>query len=91
VADGTYQAGQTSYSLQSYKDAVINKGIPRIAAGATAAKSKVTQFMQQLLPYTAQLSDQISSMPKNGIEDSVARATAAIRGMANFKYQKSSS
>lgn len=89
VADGSYSAGQMSYSLQSYKDAVIQKGLPRIAAGATAAKPKVTQFFQQLLPFTSQLSDQIRAMPNNGIEDSIARATAAIRGMANFKFQRS--
>lgn len=88
---GKWEAGLRSVSTQSWKDAMINKGVPRISSGVEGAVTKVQSFFAQLLPYTAQVSATIRAMPKGTIEDSVARAAAAIRMMSNFTYAKKTS
>lgn len=85
---GAWEAGLRSVSLQDWKDAMLKKGTQRIAAGVEGASAKVTAFMQQLLPFTRQVSKEIDGMPKGTLEDGIARSTAAIRKMAEFKYRR---
>ena len=89
VSSGKYQAGLMSVSLQSWKDSVITKGIPRMQQGIQSATPKVTSFMQQFLPYVQSAAAQVQSMPKGGVENGIARAAAMIRATSQFKYQKS--
>jgi len=50
IDDGKWQAGLARTTLQGWQAAMVKKGIPRIAEGAAQAQSKMTAFMQQLLP-----------------------------------------
>jgi hypothetical protein len=70
-------------SLEDWKKAALDKGINRIAAGATAAQSKMTAFMQRLLPVAAQISRETKRMKDQGA-DSIARVTYAINAMKAF-------
>lgn len=72
-------------SLQEWKDKAINKGVGRIPGGIDAAASKMTQFYSELFPFQESLQNQVDGMPDLTIEDSVARASAWIRGMSQFK------
>lgn len=85
VASGKWQGGLRRVTLQSWKDATLNKGLPRISTGAEAAVGKVGSFYADLFPYEARLQDEVSSMPDTTIEDSIARMTAWARGMSRFK------
>lgn len=70
-------------SLSTWQQDMINKGIPRIATGAQAAESKFASFMGQLLPYIDQGK---KSLPARGnLEQNIARMTAWVRHMSNFK------
>ncbi len=84
VQSGKWAARLKAVSLEEWKDKTINKGIGRIAAGVDGAYEKQVQFASELLPFQEQLSSKISTMPDLTLEDSVARATAWIRGMAKF-------
>lgn len=67
-------------SLQDWQAATTSKGIPRIAAGATAAQPKMEAFMNKLLPAIAQVK---STLPARGnLEQNITRMTAFTRGMA---------
>lgn len=74
-----------SISVGSWQDSTINKGLPRVASGAQQAQPKMEQFMREFLPHVERVAQQVRSMPKGGLENGIARATAQIRGNAQFK------
>lgn len=74
-----------SVSLGSWQDSTINKGLPRVATGAQQAQPKMQAFMQEFLPHVERVAQQVRAMPKGGLENGIARATAQIRGNAQFK------
>lgn len=85
VQSGKWQRGLRSVTLDQWQQKTVNVGIPRLAAGVNAATDKMTAFMTQLLPYTANVSRTVRAMPKNTLQDSIARAQRAIEMMAQFK------
>lgn len=88
AAEGRIQAGLNAVSLQDWQQAMITKGIPRIASQAQLAKTKVQNFMQQFLPYLQQGVQNLSSMPRGDLEQNLQRANAMARHNAAFRYQK---
>jgi len=84
IQSGKYASRVQSVSLGDWKQAYIQKGIPRVAQGAQQATPKMQAFYQEFLPVAAAVSQQVSGMPKTTIEDSVARAATAIRAFADF-------
>jgi hypothetical protein len=89
VADGRWQAGLQSVTLQQWQQAVLGKGLQRLQAGVAAAKPKVQAFLSQFLPYVDQAAQQVRAMPKGGVENGIARASAMIRALSEFKFRKS--
>lgn len=85
VTDGRWERGLRRTTLDSWKQSMIQKGAPRVAQGADAAKGKMTSFMAELLPYQESVKAEIDSMPDLTIEDSAARMTAWMRRMATFQ------
>lgn len=74
-----------SVPLSSWQQSMIQKGIPRIAQGATVAQPKVASFLTQLLPAIAQVK---STLPPRGtLDQNINRSNAFIRGMAQFSYK----
>jgi hypothetical protein len=70
-------------SLSTWQQDTLNKGVPRIATGATAAQPKVTAFMTKLLPY---IQSQVQALPARGtLDQNIARMTAFVQGMSKFK------
>lgn len=72
-------------TLGEWQQAMTTYGIPRIAQGAQAKQQKVEDFMQKFLPYVAQGAAAVNALPKGGLENGIARATAMIRHNAGFK------
>lgn len=74
-----------SVSLPEWQQAMIEKGAPRVAAGATAAVPKMQAFLTQLLPY---VDNAVSSLPARGdLNANIARMVAFTQKMAAFKRQ----
>lgn len=70
-------------SLQSWQSDMINKGVQRIASGASAAEPKFATFMGRLLPY---IDRQVSALPPRGnLDANINRVTTFIRSMAKFR------
>lgn len=78
----------SAVSLQSWKDAMLNKGVPRISTGAQAAQPKVQAFMTQFLPFVENVASSVRAMPNATLQDGINRAIAQIQGNAQFKYQR---
>lgn len=75
-----------SVSLTDWQNAMVNVGIGRIQQGAQAKQAKVASFMAQLIPYITNGQAQIASMPKGGLQNSIARMTAWTTYMSKFQY-----
>ena len=87
VSSGKWQAGLQRVSLQDWQNAMINKGIPRIGAGATQAVPKFTAFMQQFMPYVQQGVQQLASMPRGSLDQNIQRAVFMMNHNAQFRRQ----
>ena len=85
VNDGTWAARLRGVSLQEWKDKMLVVGVGRITAGVQAAAPKMTAFASELLSFEDTLKARIDGMPDVTLEDSIARATAWIRGMSEFR------
>ena len=87
AADGRIQAGLQRVTLQQWQNAMIQKGVTRIAAGAQAAKPKMQNFFTQFLPF---LATGVAQLPPRGdINQNIARAVNMMQYNATFKYQQS--
>lgn len=83
AASGKTQRALQAVSLESWKQAILTKGIGRVATGAAAAKNKMAAFMNEFLPFERSL---VQSLPPRGdLETNIQRANAVMRGNANFR------
>ncbi len=82
---GKWAKRVASVTLDQWKEAMINKGLSRVAAGVDNCQDKYVNFAEQLIPFQTTLKEKIRKMPNTTLEDSISRASAWIRGMADFK------
>lgn len=82
VASGTWQRRVAGVSLASWQDAMIKKGIPRLAQGVTSAQANKQNQIAALLTAVDNASAQANALPKGGLEQGIARATTFMRAMA---------
>lgn len=77
-------ASRTSQvTLGDWQQAMIQKGAPRVGAGATAAVPKMASFMTQLLPHIDAVK---GSLPARGdLNANINRMVAFTQGMAKFQ------
>lgn len=85
AAQQKYIAGLGRVSLEDWKRATIDKGIPRIAAGADQAVGEVEAFQTELMAFQATIDRELAGMPDVTLEDSIARATHQMRRMSEFQ------
>ena len=85
INNGKWEEALGQVTLQEWKTAAREKGVPRIASGINAAKPKLTRFAQKLLPAVDAASATVKAMPKATLEDRINRATTYMREMANFR------
>lgn len=83
--DGRIARGLAGVTLQMWQQAMLNKGINRVSAGATQAKPKVQAFAAQFLPF---LQQGVSQLPPRGdVNQNIQRAVAMMQYNSQFKYQ----
>jgi hypothetical protein len=79
-----FKRNSSAVTVQDWRDAYLNKGIPRVASGATAAQSKFAAVMDDLIPYMKR-----AQLPPRGTtaEQNAQRAVAQI--LHNARYRRS--
>lgn len=85
IESGKWEAGLRRVSVEQWKAAILGKGLQRVASGIDGARDKVVAFAGQLLEHEKALQSRVNAMPDLSLEDSVARSSEWIRGMAAMK------
>lgn len=76
----------SSVPLAQWQQDFINKGLPRIATGATNAEPKFANFMNQFLPF---LRTTVGSLPARGtFQQNVQRMVGMVTAAHGFSYKK---
>ena len=88
VTSGRWARRVSAVSLEDWKKAATDKGANRIATGLTAAQGKLEKVYAEMFPFQDNLQNTIRNMPDAGLEDSIQRSAAWIRGMAEFKKRR---
>ena len=83
AAQDKWASRVASVSTGDWQQAVIEKGIPRIAAGAAAAQPKMASFMAQVLPHIDQVKGTLP--PRGNLDANINRMTQFVRGMSKFQ------
>lgn len=83
AAKDKWRTNVGSMSNEDWKTAMISKGVPRIASGATASQAKFASFIGRLLPHIDRVKGSLP--PRGNLDQNIARSAAFARGMANFK------
>lgn len=91
VSSGKWQRAVSGVSLTDWQNAMINKGAPRIAAGVTQAQQTKTQTITALLSAVSASQASIASLPKGGLQQGIARATAFMTAMSQNAPSKQGS
>lgn len=85
INNGKWERGLNNVSLEDWKTKMLDKGIPRVAAGIDAAAGKVQAFASEFLPHLDNVQAKIKNMPDVTLDDNINRMTTAIREIAKFK------
>lgn len=85
VTSGIWAKRVSSVTLQQWQNAYINKGIANVPAGVTQAQATKTQTITNLLTAVDAAAAQAKSLPKGGIAQSIARASAFMTAMNQAK------
>lgn len=73
----------SAVTLGEWQDAMVNKGIPRIATGASAAQAKMTAVFAKLLPFID--AGKRSLQPRGTFEQNKARMNQWADYMHGYK------
>lgn len=85
VAEGKYQDGLRRVSLDEWKTALLEKGLPRISTGAQAAVGKFADFMGDFLPHVEAGQRALESQPRGDLNQNIQRAVFMMQHNARFR------
>lgn len=86
VQDGKWQNGLRRVTLADWQRSMLDKGLTRVASGASAAKPKMEEFLSDFLPFVEQGKAAIDrELPRGDAEQNIQRAVAMMRHNMKFK------
>jgi hypothetical protein len=85
IDDGTWARNLKAVDLSSWQNAILTKGLGRVAQGVDASQPKVAAFYQKLFPAIDAARSKIASMPDVTVEDNINRVATYIREMSKFR------
>jgi len=87
IDSGRWGAEVSKVPLETWKALMKEKGVPRIASGANAARPQMAEFARELFSHIERGQAELERMPHVTLDDSINRATAWIRHMAGFTWK----
>lgn len=88
VDEGRFQEALLAVGLGDWQSACTDKGSRRISDGVKQATPKFRSFLDQSLPYTANLKAEVRRMPKTNEAEADARLMHAVNKMRQFRFRK---
>jgi len=85
--EGRWQAEVARVPLSEWKEKMLSKGVPRVRAGAEAAKPEMKAFATELFGHIESQQAKLKDMPSVSLEDNINRMTTFVRGMADFTWK----
>lgn len=85
IRSGRWERGLRGVSLEDWKKAVLEKGVPRWAAGIAASVDKMEARYTSLFPFLDKVVTEVNKMPDRTLADSIARVTKYITEMSKYK------
>lgn len=86
VASGKWANALNNVTLADWKTAMLQKGVPRIATGATAAQPKVQQAFTPLLQFVYDTRDSVNAAnPRGTLQQNMARMNAFVQAMSTYR------
>lgn len=85
IDSGLWATKTRAVSLTEWQDKATNKGVDRIGPGIDAARDKQVQMASRLLPIVDAAATKARAMPKNTLQDSIARMTSFVTDMSRAK------
>ena len=82
AAQQKWAANVSAVSLQSWQSSMIKKGIPRIQQGTAQAVATKGPQIDKLLANVQTAVNAVQSLPKGGLAQGIARATAFMQAMS---------
>ena len=87
IDSGVWEKQLSKVTLEDWKKAVLETGIPRIAGGVEKADKKMEEFFNWLLPAVEAAKAEIKTKKDGTIESSIARAGEFMRAMHKRKFK----
>lgn len=81
VNSGVWASRVRGVSLEDWKKAALDKGVPRIPQGVEAAKPKMARVAVELLAAVDAAAAAANALPKGTLDNSIARMTTFVREM----------
>lgn len=85
VNSGKWERGLNRVTLEDWKRALIEKGIPRMQQGYEQGHKKYEMFFAEFGPYLARLREHLRSFKRGDLEANIQRMTEAIRFLKKFR------
>ena len=83
--EGRWEAGLRSVTLEEWKNAMLSKGLARIADGARVGAAKYAQVAESLYRHIEEGQRRIQNMPDTTLEQRIQRMVEFIRHMAQYR------
>lgn len=83
AAKDRWAANTAAVTLPDWQSAMVNKAIPRVSTGATAAQPKMAQFLTKLMPVINNAKQQLPA--RGNFQQNLARAQAMATALHNAK------
>lgn len=87
IESGRWAGEVSRVSLADWKTAMLDKGIPRIRAGTTAAVGEMEEFGSALFKHIETGQTAIDTLPSVTLDDNIERMTRFIRHMSTFHWR----
>lgn len=85
IVSGKWGSRVSGVTLQQWKDAAINKGAGRIAAGVQNATQDMQKFATEVIAHINGVQAEIEAMPNVTLEDRIQRSVVFQRRMHDFQ------
>lgn len=81
-----FVARNQAVTLESWKSAAVEFGVPNLSRGAQKGQPKYQAFASKFYPYLNGVLSKVASMPNVTLQDRIARATTLMQENAKFTH-----